>query len=117
MDEIKALRFNAGKLRWELLPVEWQEELVKVFSKGAVKYKPDNWKNSIGTEDSTQFKQDRLGSALRHIAAYRKGELLDSEVVEGAEHIPTYHLAHAAWNLLAILYYDLKDNTDAVYSS
>lgn len=109
MSEKKALRFNAGKLRWELLPVEWQEELVKVFTKGAVKYQAENWKNSIGTEDSHQFKQDRLGSALRHIAAYRKGEHIDPETVAGAEEIPTHHLAHAAWNLLAILYYDIKE--------
>ncbi len=110
MSEIKALRFNAGKLRWELLPVEWQEELVKVFTKGAVKYKPENWKKSIGTEDSEQFKIDRMGSALRHIAAYRKGEQLDTEVIEGTEAIQTYHLAHAAWNLLALLYYEIKES-------
>jgi len=109
MSEKKALRFNAGKLRWELLPVEWQEELVKVFTKGAIKYEANNWQRSIGTDDAEQFKQDRIGSALRHIAAYRKGERVDPEVVVGAEGIPTYHLAHAAWNLLAILYYDLKE--------
>lgn len=107
MSETKALRFNAGKLRWELLPVEWQEELVKVFTKGAVKYEANNWQKSIGTPDAEQFKQDRMGSALRHIAAYRKGENEDKEVVEGVEGIQTYHLAHAAWNLLAVLYYEL----------
>lgn len=101
----RALRDNEGKLRWDLLPVEWEEELVKILTKGAVKYSPDNWKESINTQDHESFKQDRMASAMRHIAAYRKGEVFDKENLLD---VKTTHLGHAAWNLLAIMYYDMN---------
>lgn len=87
----KGLRFNQGKLRYDLLEPLAIEELVKVFTKGAEKYAPNNWKK--GMEWSKV-----LASLKRHIAAFEKGEDIDKET-------SCYHMAHAAWNALAIVSY------------
>ena len=34
-----------GKLRWELLPLETIEEIVRIYTFGADKYGPNNWMN------------------------------------------------------------------------
>ncbi len=99
---MKAQRDNDGKLRYDLLPLEWEEELVKILTFGAQKYAPDNWKLSMNTEDHEQFMKDRYESARRHSQARRKGQILDP-----ASGLP--HLAHVAWNALAMMSYDLAE--------
>lgn len=85
------------KLRWELLPLPLMEDIVKVYTFGAEKYSANSWQN---LDDG----YNRYKAALfRHIVAYEKGEVLDKE-----SNLP--HLAHAAWNALAILYFSNKDN-------
>lgn len=88
---MKGLRYNKGKTRLELIPPELIENVGKVLTFGAAKYAPDNWRNF----DEEQIRQC-IGSAMRHIEAYRKGEWLDSE-----SNLP--HLAHAATNIGFIL--------------
>lgn len=104
-----AQRFKAGKIRFELIPQIIITAIATVMTKGTYKYDDDNWKLSIGTTDSASFRRDRLGSALRHIRCRRDGEEYDTEVVTGAEDLPTYHLAHAIVNLMFILFYDIMD--------
>lgn len=86
----KALRFNSGKLRYDLLEPYAIQELVRVFTKGAEKYDDWNWLKG-GMKTSTM-----LASLKRHIAAFEMGEDIDSET-------GVHHMAHAAWNALGIV--------------
>ena len=83
-----------GKPRWELIPLDAVEEIVKVYTMGAEKYAPNAWKNIPDAYD--RYK----AALLRHITAYDKGERFDKE--SGLS-----HLAHAAWNAIAILWLDM----------
>ena len=83
------------KLRWDLLPLSLIKEVVKVFHFGARKYSPNSWQN---LEDG----YNRYKAAFfRHTEAYESGEFFDKE-----SGLP--HLAHAAWNALAMLHFSLK---------
>ncbi len=78
------------KLPYELLPAKAIDEVVQVLDFGAKKYRPNGWR-SLGKEDL----QKLMGAALRHIFAYQRGELTDSET-------GIYHLAHATCDLMFI---------------
>lgn len=84
-----------NKLRWDLLPLDLIEKIVEVYHFGAKKYSPESWK---GLENG-----DRryLGALLRHLTAHEKGELYDKES-------GLLHLAHCAWNALAILHFAIE---------
>lgn len=108
MDAIKNDRTD-NKPMWELLPLGLMEHIVNVYTYGVQKYgKPGSWKL---LENGYQ----RYKAALfRHIVAFEKGEFIDPE-----SHLP--HLAHAAWNAIAMLYMGLKREkakakADAAYS-
>lgn len=93
----EAIRHNQDKLRVDLIPTELIEEVAKVLTFGAKKYSPNNWKGF------TKEQQDEiLGSLLRHILEYQKGNKLDSES-------GLHHLAHAACNIAFILYFENKE--------
>ena len=80
-----------GKLRWELLPLDLIEDLVKVYDKGAQKYEPDSWKQV--ENGYTRYK----GALLRH--------LLESEKKDIDYETGCYHLAQVAWNALTMLWF------------
>ena len=84
------------KLRWELLPMEEIEDIVKIFHYGAKKYAPGSWKNI-----PDGFERYRA-ALMRHMMAYLKGERIDPG--SGLQ-----HLAQVAWNAIAMLYYDKHD--------
>lgn len=69
------LRFNEGKLRYDLLHPVAQDGIVRVLTKGAEKYAPRNWER--GMKWSTV-----LASMKRHIAAIERGEDFDPETGE-----------------------------------
>lgn len=71
----EGLRFNDGKLRYDLMHPVATEGLVKVLTKGAQKYAPRNWEK--GMKWSTV-----LASLKRHLAAIEKGEDVDPETGE-----------------------------------
>jgi hypothetical protein len=106
----KALRYNTGKIRYELIPVEFTEELARVFTKGAYKYDDDNWMLSIGKPEGKEFVKGCIGCLQRHLAAFRKGESFDQDTPDGYTGLKTHHLAHVAWNALAVMYYEMKDS-------
>lgn len=85
----EGLKYDSGKLRWDLLPVEEIEGIVDVLTFGANKYADNSWQNvDNGIE--------RYYAALmRHIIAWRKGEKKDDE--SGID-----HLYHALTNLVFI---------------
>lgn len=68
----EGLRYNAGKLRYDLLHPKATEGLVKILSFGASKYEPRNWE--LGMKWSKV-----IPSLKRHIAAIEKGEDYDPE--------------------------------------
>lgn len=75
------IKHDDGKLRYGLIPPLAEAEMVAVLTYGAQKYSPDNWRNC---DDLSRY----IDAALRHVAAYRRGEFKDSET-------GLHHLAHA----------------------
>src|SRR5690349_11543974 len=86
-------KFDQGKLRWDLVPPEF-EEVVKVLTYGASKYADRNWELGI--------QYGRLVAAtLRHLWAWVRGERNDPET-------GIHHLAHAGCDILFLLTYELR---------
>ena len=101
----KGLRYNSNKLRYDLLHPKAIEGLVKVLTKGAVKYEPRNWE--LGMEWSSVIQ-----SLERHLAAMKAGEDFDPET--GELHID--HLQCNAHFLSAYYHiYPKGDNRDVWY--
>ena len=86
-------KLDAGKLRPHLVLGGFAnalEQVVKVGTDGAAKYSDNGWK-------SVKFAEGRYMDALgRHLLALQKGETHDP--LSGSP-----HLAHVAWNALAVL--------------
>lgn len=87
----EGLRYNSGKLRYDLLPQRPIKEIVKVLTAGAEKYAPRNWEKGLNW-------MGVLASLKRHISEFESGKDFDKET-------GLYHLAHAACNALFILEY------------
>lgn len=103
--EEKGLRFNSGKTRFDLLEPYAIEQLAKVFTAGSLKYSDHNWLK--GMEWSKV-----MASLERHINAFKNGDDIDydkncKDCQEGTckSHTGLLHMAHAAWNCLAIVSY------------
>jgi hypothetical protein len=87
-------RKNQGKLRYDLVPDFAQQEYVRVLTKGAEKYSPDNWRG--GMKWSTV-----LASLSRHLAELKKGKDFD----DGVDGTGCYHAAQIMCNAAFILEY------------
>lgn len=85
------LRYNEGKLRYDLMNPFALEQLAKIFTMGAAKYAPRNWEK--GMKWTTI-----LASLHRHLAAIDKGEDYDKES-------GLLHSAHVEWNAHALTAY------------
>ena len=96
-------KFDSGKLRYDLIPVLAQEEVVKVITLGAEKYDPENWKRV------PEGRRRYYAAAMRHMEAWRKGEKQDE--------IGTHHIANAISNLMFILEKELQGIEDIVEGS
>lgn len=89
--EDKALRYDAGKIRHDLLPPWAINELAKVYTMGAAKYADHNWRKGM--------KWSRvLGSLKRHLNYIEQGQDFDDES-------KLLHAAHVAWNAITLLEY------------
>ena len=98
----KGLKYDDNKPRWDLLPLDEIADVVDVYTAGAAKYGPNNWKH---LEDG----YNRFKAALfRHLLAHERGETNDPET--GCK-----HLAQVAWNAIAMLY-SAKIKADQLYS-
>jgi len=76
------VKYDQEKLRYDLLPAQTIEGLVRVLTFGAKKYSPENWRK---VPNATR----RYYAALmRHVEAWRLGEVNDLE-----SGLP--HLSHA----------------------
>lgn len=87
--EQKALRYNDGKKRYDLLEPFAIDKLVEVFTFGAKKYADHNWLKGLKWSNITS-------SLKRHLAAYEQGEDFDKES-------GLLHIQHVAWNAMALL--------------
>lgn len=93
------MKFDSGKLRYNLIPPIMTRALATVLTYGAKKYKPNNWKRVDEV--------DRYWDALyRHLEARRDGEMFDKE-----SKLP--HLWHAITNIGFILFLDSENKGDS----
>lgn len=60
---------KSDKLDYTLMPLEYEERIIKHFQLGAKKYKRDDWMNYTGEQDRIE----RLGSLHRHLRALQRG--------------------------------------------
>jgi hypothetical protein len=97
------IKKDAGKPRWDLLPMESINAVAEVLAFGAKKYSADNWRGGM---DWGRM----LASANRHLnAAWAAGVDFDEE----SGH---HHLAHAACCVLMLLWYvQTNTGTDTRY--
>lgn len=87
-------KYDSGKPRVSLIFTQALLEVAKVGTFGALKYDDHNWRKGM--------KWSRLTDAqLRHLIAYVSGDRKDNE--SGLS-----HLAHVAWNALALVEYELN---------
>ena len=94
----KGLKYDNGKDRWDLLPLDPIAQIVKVLTFGAVKYTDNSWQQ---VENGV----DRYYSALmRHIHAWRSGEKNDQE--SGLS-----HLSHAFTNIMFIIWLEANGSS------
>lgn len=103
----KALRYNQGKIRLELIPTYFIAALAKTFEYGASKYADHNWMNSINTEDHRQFQVDRYASAYRHLLEWKEKALENAtmgDIRDEESGLPALWMA--AWNCLVLAFYD-----------
>ena len=91
MGDGKGLRYNEGKLRYDLMHPFALEQLAKIFTMGASKYAPRNWEK--GMKWTTI-----LASLHRHLAAIERGEDYDKES-------GLLHSSHVEWNAHALTAY------------
>jgi hypothetical protein len=84
-------RYNDEKPALDLIPLCTLEDEARVWDHGRAKYSAYNWMKGMAWSVP-------LGCALRHIAAWQRGEDLDPE-----SGLP--HLAHAMCNLRMLTLY------------
>lgn len=89
-----ARRFNGDKTVYHMIPPAALEQLARVFMMGREKYDEENWRSGNGLSKTGCY-----NSLFRHIQAWLMGE--DNDPQSG---LP--HMAHAAWNALAIIELD-----------
>jgi hypothetical protein len=93
LQTIHGTKYDGTKLRWDLLPLDTIEDVVKVLTFGANKYGANNWK------EVNNAKERYFAALMRHIVAWRLDEKTDSE--SGISHI-----AHAICNLIFLDWFD-----------
>lgn len=89
------MKFDTGKLRYDLLPPLALEEVVKVLTFGANKYAPNNWRYVDDPFDRY------FAAAQRHQWGRKRGEVNDSEST-------CHHYAHAICCLMFMLELELE---------
>jgi len=90
----KAVKFDGGKTRLELLPFDALSEVADVLAFGAQKYGEHNWCGGMRWSSL-------IGAALRHIFAWAMGQDKDPET-------GLSHLAHAGCCILFLIAYQRR---------
>ena len=85
------MKFDQDKPMFDLIDPHFHEDLAKVLTHGANKYKPGNWQK-------VKNAKSRYVAALeRHVNAFKKGEVIDPE-----SGLP--HMSHVAVNSMFLHY-------------
>ena len=87
-------RYNAGKPDFSLIPLMTLEDEARVWAYGKEKYAAWNWAKGMNWDIP-------FACAMRHLAAWQRGEELDPE-----SGLP--HLAHAMCNLRMLTLYSVN---------
>ena len=87
----EGLRFNDGKIRYDLIPTFANQQLAQVLTFGAAKYQPHNWQKGMAWSTA-------IASLKRHLAAFEAGEDYDKES-------GLLHMAHVLCNAAFIAEY------------
>ncbi len=87
------MKYDSGKLKYNLIPPLALKRIAEVLTFGAEKYEANSWQNL------PDFKNRYTAAAMRHFEAWRAGELFDPE-----SGLP--HLAHSIVNLIFLLWGD-----------
>src|SRR5208282_5976958 len=82
MEQPKGLKYDQGKLRWDLIPFKVVEGIVEVLTFGAIKYKADSW------QEVEEARSRYFAATMRHLSSWRQGETNDPES-------GLHHLKHA----------------------
>jgi len=80
------------KTRWDLVPFSELDKVAQCFTKGAEKHDDEGWKTIPNA------KEKYFAAAMRHIAAYRGGQVVDTETRQS-------HLTCAISNLMIVNYH------------
>lgn len=86
----QAKKYDQNKLRMDLIPISTFTALAEVLTYGASKYGENTW------QALPNFENRYYGALLRHLIAWRSGELIDQE--SGLS-----HLKHALANIVFLL--------------
>lgn len=87
----KGLRFNKGKIRYDLVPQFPLEQIARVLTYGAQKYEENNWRRGMKWSNV-------IASLERHLQAIKSGEDFDPET-------GILHSAHIATNAMFLTEY------------
>ena len=89
----KGMKFSEGKPKWQYMKPLWKamEEVVRVLTRGAEKYEPDNWM-SVEREEYER-------AIMSHYTAYMSGEVKDPDT-------HTHHLANLICSALFLIHRD-----------
>jgi hypothetical protein len=88
---MQGVKYDAEKLRWDLLPMAPVEQVVGVLTHGAGKYDDWNWLKVVAENPERYY-----AAAMRHIIAWWLGEKNDPES-------GFHHLAHTICCLIFLL--------------
>jgi len=89
-------KYDTGKPRIDLIPMEGLTEIGRVMSHGAGKYGENTWQ---GLSD---FENRYFAAAMRHMIAWKQGEKIDPE--SGIS-----HLGHAATNIFFLIWGEKRE--------
>lgn len=92
---MKGDKHDKHKLRWDLLPVEPLEKVVRVLTHSLKIYEKNNWQHIESLEERY------YAATMRHLVAWRKGIKRDKKSGQS-------HLAHAICSLLFILWKECR---------
>lgn len=90
---MKGVKYDQEKAQYGLLPPNALHEVAEVLTFGAVKYAPENWRKV------PDAKRRYFDAAQRHIWAWKRGEIDDSET-------GLNHLSHAICCLMFMIELD-----------
>ena len=99
----RGLRYNSGKVRYELIPTHLLADTAKVLEFGARKYHEWNWCDGLSYSSV-------IGCLKRHIAAIERGEDIDPE--SGFR-----HTGHAICNLLFLEHFMNMKNSSQEWAA